>query len=321
MRPPYTVTPEILNELAAVAERVGELRGMRAVAPELRLRKQNLIRTVHSSLAMEGNTLDERAVTALLEGKRVAGPEKDIREVLNAQKVYASVETFDPLSEADFLRSHGMLLAGLAIDAGRYRAGAVAIARGEHIAHIAPPASRVPGLMRELFSYVRTGTDPMLIRAAVFHYELEFIHPFSDGNGRMGRLWHTLLVSREHPVLGHRSFESAIAARSEEYYRVLSDCDRAGESTAFVLFSLRTLRTLLEEVMQEAVPPAGSAGRLDHFAATYDRTLGPFTRARYLAAFRGLSTAAASRDLKWGVEQGRLSAEGRSGRTRYTFRA
>jgi len=196
-RPPFTVTPELLTTCTEIARLVGRVEGLPSSVPQPKLRRRNRVRTVQATLAIEDAGLDEARVTALIDGKRVLGDRKEIREVQNAIAAYERVPELDPARTQDLRAAHGILMAGLAPDAGRFRRGGVGIVQGSRIAHVAPPASQVPRLVEELLSFVKdggAGTHPLL-KAAVVHYELEFIHPFSDGNGRIGRLWqHRILL-------------------------------------------------------------------------------------------------------------------------------
>jgi Fic family protein len=211
------------------------------------LRRGNRLRSVQASLAIENNSLSLEQVTAVIAGRRVLGPPQEIQEVRNAFAAYEAMSTWKPAVEKDFLAAHRLLMTGLVPDAGRYRTGGVGIAQGSKIVHLAPPAKRVPGLMKDLLGWLkRTDTHP-LIASCVFHYELEFIHPFADGNGRMGRLWQTLILSRWKPLLAWLPVETVIRARQAEYYRALAAADQAGHCTGFIEFLLSALLQALQE--------------------------------------------------------------------------
>ena len=192
MKPPYEVNSTILKFITSISEKIGEVNANYLDKQSPTLRKQNKIKTIHSSLQIEGNTLSEDQITALLENKRIIGPQKDVLEVLNAIKVYDSLEGFKSVSEKSFLNAHKILMSGLVPDSGKYRAKGVGIVQGSKVAHVAPPAENVPFLMKDLFSYLKSD-EITLIKSCVFHYEMKFIHPFLDGNGRMGRLWQTMI--------------------------------------------------------------------------------------------------------------------------------
>lgn len=245
--PPFTITPRILAlvaEIAALTERVS------AQAKRLtpKLRRGNRIRTIQASLAIEQNTLTLEQVTALMDGKRVLGAPREIQEVRNAFAAYDALDRWEPAREADLLDAHGILMHGLVDRAGKYRTAGVGITQGQKVVHMAPPASRVSALMRDLQSWlVATEVHP-LVASCVFHYEFEFIHPFHDGNGRMGRLWQTLILSRWNPLFAWLPVESVVRDRQSEYYAVLGRCDKAGDSTEFVEFLLGAILASLSEL-------------------------------------------------------------------------
>jgi len=195
------------------------------IRPEARLRRENRIRTIHSSLSIEGNTLQIDQVTAILENKRVIAPAREIREVKNAIVSYDQLGKVDPLSEQDFLNVHSLLLGGLVDEAGVYRSTAIGIMKGCEVKHVVPGAHMVPSLMKNLFDYLRQNDDPTIIKSCVFHYELEFVHPFQDGNGRMGRFWQTRILMDENPIFEFLPIEAAIKHNQMEYYEALADAD------------------------------------------------------------------------------------------------
>ncbi len=245
--PPFTITPAVLDLVERIGEEIGrqDLRRDTPLAPALR--RGNRLRSIHASLAIENNSLSLEQMTAVIAGKLVLGPPKEIQEVRNAFAAYEAMETWNPARVKDLLAAHGVLMRGLVDDAGRFRSGAVGIAQGSEIVHLAPPADRVPGLMKDLLGWLgKTKVHP-LVAGCVFHYELEFIHPFADGNGRMGRLWQTLILSRWRPVLAWLPVESVIRDRQRAYYDALALADKAGQSTVFVEFLLTTLLQALEE--------------------------------------------------------------------------
>jgi len=245
--PPYTITPAILSRVAEIAGELGRIGALADTGLVPRLRRENRLRSIHASLAIENNTLTLDQVTAVIAGKRVLGPPDEIQEVRNAFAAYEAMAGWDPASAKDLLAAHRLMLLGLADDAGKFRSGSVGIAQGDQVVHLAPPAARVPGLIKNLLAWLqRTDAHP-LVASSVFHYELEFIHPFSDGNGRMGRLWQTLVLSRWNPLLAWLPVETVIHDRQAAYYRVLADCDKAGHSTAFIEFLLDALVTALRD--------------------------------------------------------------------------
>ncbi|MBL9145982.1 MAG: Fic family protein [Verrucomicrobiaceae bacterium] len=239
--PPFAVTPRVLDLVVRISEEIGR-RGLsqeRALTPALR--RGNRLRSIQASLAIENNSLSLEQVTAVVAGKRVLGPPQEIQEVRNAFAAYEAMEGWQPGQEKHLLAAHRLMMQGLTNDAGRWRRGAVGIAQGAQVVHMAPPAGRVPGLMKDLLGWLkRTDVHP-LVAGCVFHYELEFIHPFSDGNGRMGRLWQTLILSRWKPLLAWLPVESVIRDRQVDYYAALAAADKAGASTVFIEFLLAAL--------------------------------------------------------------------------------
>lgn len=246
--PPHTLTSAILSLVAEIAALLGRLEAVGAGDKVPKLRRENRIRSIHSSLAIENNTLTLKQVTAVIDGKRVLGPPREVQEVKNAFAAYEALDGWNPSSSKDLLAAHSLLMAGLIDKPGKFRTGSVGIAKGNQIVHLAPPAANVPGLMRDLLGWLKRTDSHPLIAGCVFHYELEFIHPFADGNGRIGRLWQTLVLSRWNPLFAWLPVESVIRDRQTEYYRVLADSDKAGNSTAFIEFLLAAILTALREV-------------------------------------------------------------------------
>ena len=253
-QPPCTLTPAILNQVAEVAEMVGRLTVRLEAERELRLRRINRIRSIRGSLAIEGNTLSEAQIIAILEGKPVIGPPREILEARNALKAYELLPGWQPAREADLLAAHRRLMAGLVDDAGRWRAGGVGVMAGSEVIHMAPPASQVPRLMGDLLHWLdATDTHP-LIASSIFHYEFEFIHPFSDGNGRMGRLWQTLILSRWHPLFADTPVESLVHEHQAGYYTALQTSTEQADSAPFVAFMLNRILDALHAAAPQVTP-------------------------------------------------------------------
>jgi len=247
-QPPYSLTPAMFNMVEEIGEALGRLRaGSGPVEPQLR--RGNRIRTVQASCAIEGNTLSIEQVTAVLDGKRVLGTPREIQEVRNAFVAYERMAEWSPHSRAHLLAAHGVLMAGLVDDPGRFRSGGVGIQRGEEIVHLAPPAERVPALIADLMAWLRTTSEHPLIASCVFHYEFEFIHPFQDGNGRMGRLWQTLILSRWNPVFAAVSVETLTGEHQAHYYAALNASNKAVACTPFIEFMLAMIRDALQELI------------------------------------------------------------------------
>ncbi|MEX0827615.1 MAG: Fic family protein [Haliea sp.] len=253
--PPFTLTPVTLTLCTQIAERVGRIAVLEEQSRTLHLRRLSRIRTVQGSLAIEGNTLSESQITAILDGKRVLAPPKEIQEAHNALSAYDHLDKWYPHSEADLLAAHSCLMAGLLPDAGRYRQRGVGVMSGEQVVHMAPPASRVPLLMHNLLVWLQ-GTDVHpLIASSVFHYEFEFIHPFSDGNGRVGRLWQTLILSRWQPLFAYIPVESLVHQHQQDYYAAIRQSTAASDSSSFVLFRLERILEAIDSVATERSSP------------------------------------------------------------------
>lgn len=289
--PPFTITSAILSRVAEIAAEVGRLGALSGEGQIPMLRRENRIRSVHASLAIENNTLSLDQVTAVLSGKRVLGPAREIREVENAFAAYEAMPSWNPSSQKDLLAAHRIMLAGLVPDAGKFRTRSVGIAQGKQIVHLAPPSNRVPGLMKDLLGWLKRTDAHPLIAGCVFHYELEFIHPFADGNGRMGRLWQTLILSRWNPLFAFLPVESVIRNQQVEYYKVLAACDKAGNSTAFIEFLLSAiLDALLEASGNTTSEQVGEQVSEQVVAILRASAEGPVSKSSLLAAV-GLANA------------------------------
>ena len=247
--PPYTITPKILQQVADIVALLTrwQISSQASMTPQLR--RNNRIRTIQASLAIENNSLSIDQVTAVLDGKPVLGLPREIQEVRNAFAAYEQLPKWKADSEVDCLTAHGFLMAGLVDEAGCYRNSGVGIYNNQTLVHMAPPASRVSALMADLLSWVASNAVHPLIASCVFHYEFEFIHPFADGNGRMGRLWQTLILSQWQPLLAYLPVESIIRDRQTDYYKALSDADILANATPFIEFMLQALLDALKEVL------------------------------------------------------------------------
>ena len=307
MKPPYEITSDILKLVTSISEKIGEINAKYLNKQSPLLRKQNRIKTIHSSLQIEGNTLSEEQITAIIENKRVIGHPKDIVEVKNAIEVYDSVLLLNPESEKSFLSAHKMLLNNLVEQAGSYRKQGVGIVKGSVVEHIAPPFENVPYLMKNLFEYLKNDDEIPLIKSCVFHYEMEFIHPFLDGNGRMGRLWQSVILMKKYPVFEFLPFETLISKHQKDYYKALSLSDKKGESTLFIQFMLDIVNRSLDELLDYNGRTLKDDDRLDYF-----RTHGKneFTRKDYMNLFKEISAATASRDLAKGIMLGFFTKRG-----------
>ena len=255
--PLYTLTNRILISFADISQLVGQISAFDKLSPNPQLRRISRMKSIHSSLAIEANTLTLEQVTAVLDGKRVLAPPKDIHEAQNAYEAYDALSTMDPYSLDDLLTAHKFMMDGLVKDAGCFRAGNVGVFDGEKLIHAGTPARYVPEVMRDLFDWLKRVDIHPLIASCVFHYEFEFIHPFSDGNGRTGRLWHSLLLQNWQSVFAWLPVESLVAQHQQEYYKALEDSGSSGgNSTAFVEFML----DMIEKTLSEAVASQSDVG-------------------------------------------------------------
>lgn len=318
MKPPYRITGKILKLVASISEKIGEVNAAHLNKPPTELRKKNKIKTIHSSLEIEGNTLTIEQITAMMENKRVIGPKKDILEVKNAISVYDYLDKLNPYDFESFCEAHGILMSGLIESAGSMRSKSVGIVKGPEVAHIAPPSEMLKPLMNDLFDYLKNDDDLVLIKSCVFHYEMAFIHPFIDGNGRMGRLWQTLILKDSYPVFEYLPIESLIKERQEQYYDSLGKSDSTGESTVFVEFMLEIILDSLIDLLNIQNVNLLNIDRINLFKSVVKNDF--FTRKEYLKNFREISPATASRDLKFAVEKGLIEKTGDKNTTRYIFK-
>lgn len=250
-QPPFTITSEILSLAVEIGELIGRISSTAGLSASPVLRRTNRIRSVYSSLAIEQNTLTLDQVTAVLNGKRVIAPPKDIAEVKNAYEIYERLDELNPFDVEDFLKAHGVMVRGLTAEAGQFRSGNVGVVDAEgRVLHFGTLPEYVPGLVCQLLDWVKDSPTPMLIKSCVFHYELELIHPFADGNGRIGRLWHTLLLSRWQPLFAWLPVESIIHDRQADYYAAINASNNAASSTAFIAFMLEAIKAALIEAIE-----------------------------------------------------------------------
>ena len=245
-QPPFHMTDKITNLIAAVSEQLGQIRILSRGNLTPHLRKENRIRTIHSSLAIEHNSLSLEQVTAIIDGRRILGNPVEIKEVKNAYTTYEMMLTLDPYSVDDLLKAHETMMNELISENGRFRSGGVGVFNGKTLVHMAPPANMVPGQIQDLLIWYKSSEIHPLIRSAIFHYEFEFIHPFADGNGRMGRMWHSLLLGRWNEIFYWLPVEELIRSRQEEYYNALGKSDRDADSSAFVEFLLQVILDTLQ---------------------------------------------------------------------------
>lgn len=247
-KPPFHTTEKMISLVAEISEQVGRITVLQGGKSSPHLRRENRIRTIHSSLAIEHNSLSLEQVTAILDGKRILGNPNEIKEVQNAYDAYEMMLRLDPLSVQDLLAAHGQMMKGLVPENGCFRSGGVGVFEGERLVHMAPPAELVPEHIQNLFAWYRDSALHPLLKSAVFHYEFEFIHPFSDGNGRTGRMWHSLLLGQWKELFFWLPVEDLIRSRQTEYYNALAAADAQADSAAFVEFMLEIIRDSLTDI-------------------------------------------------------------------------
>ena len=313
-QPPFTITPEILSLTVEIGELIGRINSSSMLSVNPILRRTNRIRSVYSSLAIEQNTLSFAQVTDVLNGKRVIAPPKDIIEVKNAYEIYEHLEKLDPFDIEDLLKAHGIMVRGLVDEAGQFRSGNVGVVDSQgQILHFGTLPQYIPDMVEKLLDWVKRSDIPMLIKSCVFHYEFEVIHPFSDGNGRVGRLWHTLLLAKWQPVFAWLPVESIIHDRQAEYYNAINSSNQSADSTAFITYMLGAIKAAILETISSAhqasqikVEPV-TEERWDTVEKWIKRH--KFLRNADLQKLLGISTATASRLLREWTEEGKIVKE------------
>ena len=320
-KPPFEITNTMIHEIAEIAELVGKLTSTNQLSANPTLRRTNRIRTIHGSLAIEQNTLSLEQVTAVLNGKQVLAPPKDIAEVKNAYEIYERLEELDPYSVDDLLTAHGIMTRGLVDESGVFRSKPVSVVDQEgHVLHFGTLPQYVPNLVTELLDWVKNSDVHMLIRSCVFHYEFELIHPFANGNGRVGRLWHTLLLSKWNPAFAWLPVESIIHDRQQEYYEAINASNNAGESTVFIEFMLSAIKASLmdaintsDEMSDGAMDKATVRWRqIEKFLETHEFIMNADVR-----ALCGVSAATANRVLAGLTAERKLVKYSRNGHWAY----
>lgn len=304
--PPFEVTSEMLSEVIAISELATKAAMADMKSPDPMLRRTNRIRSIQSSLAIEQNTLTLEQVTAVLAGKRVIAPPRDIEEVRNAFEIYEHMDQLNPYSVDSLLFAHGVLTRGLVEESGVFRSRPVGVVdKDGNVLHFGTLPNYVPELVEKLLQWTETSSVPMLIKSCVFHYELELIHPFADGNGRVGRLWHTLLLSQWNPVFAWLPVESMIHNHQEEYYAAINKSNAAGESTAFISFMLAMIREALEEAVSSLPIDGTKTERRWNAIETFLRRR-EYIQSNDIQKLFGVSPATASRILSGFCKDGLL---------------
>lgn len=307
--PPFTVTSKAINMIAEISEKIGILTAKSENPLHVNLRRENRIKTIHSSLAIENNSLSIEQITAIIEGKRVLGAPNEIQEVKNAVQAYELLLQLNPYEEKDLLRAHKIMMADLVSLNGKYRTDGVGIFDGNEVVHIAPPAERVPSLMADLFDWLKNASDHPLIKSCVFHYEFEFIHPFQDGNGRMGRLWQTVILKEWKPIFAWLPVETIIKENQAEYYKALTASDTNADSTAFIEFMLDVI---LKEIDKNIAIQNGVTAKVTQkVTANQEKIMravkeNPYITQADLAKVVGISAKSIKENMKKLQTQGRL---------------
>ena len=323
-KPPFEITNTMIDYVAEIAELVGRLTSTNQLSSNPTLRRSNRIRTIHGSLAIEQNTLSLEQVTAVLNGKHVLAPPKDIAEVKNAYEIYERLDELDPYSVDDLLTAHGIMTRELVDESGMFRTRPVGVVDQEgRVLHFGTLPQYVPDLVMELLDWVKNSDVHMLIRSCVFHYEFELIHPFADGNGRVGRLWHTLLLSKWNPAFAWLPVESIIHDRQQEYYAAINASNDAGESTVFIEFMLSAIKASLidainarDDVSDGAMDKATMRWKqIEKFLETH-----PYIMNADVRALCGVSAATANRILAGLAAEGKLVKYREGGHWAYSMK-
>lgn len=324
-KPPFEITNAMIHDVAEIAELVGKLSSTSLLSSNPQLRRSNRIRTIHGSLAIEQNTLTLEQVTAVLNGKHILAPPKDIAEVKNAYEIYEHMDKLNPYSVDDLLDAHAVMMRGLIDEAGMFRSRPAGVVDQQgHVLHVGTLPQYVPDLVMELLDWVKDSDIHMLIRSCVFHYELELIHPFADGNGRIGRLWHTLLLSKWNPIFAWLPIESIIKERQRDYYNAINASNVVGESTAFITFMLSAIRASLIEAisvsdeMSDGVMDKASLRwvQVESFLKKHEHIMNADVR-----VLCGVSSATANRILAGFTGEGKLVKTRESGHWVYKLNA
>ena len=252
-KPPYSLTEEMMNLVSSISEKMGKIDVYHNLDSKPHLRRSNRIKSIHSSLKIEANSLSIGEVKDVIDGRMVLGKEREIQEVKNAYEAYEMINSLNPYKLRDLLKIHGVMEKQLELSAGSFRHGEEGVFNGEQCIFMAPPPHLVTDLMTELFTWMKKNNKKVhpLILSAVFHYEFVFIHPFSDGNGRTARLWHTVILSKWNPVFEYIPIESQIEKCQDGYYKAIAQCHVKGNSNMFIEFMLEQIDSILNEVISQ----------------------------------------------------------------------
>lgn len=316
-KPPYQITNLILKLIQEISQKIGEANTLNLDKPTTELRKNNRIKSIFSSLSIEGNSLTLNQITSIINNKKVLGTKLDILEVKNAIEVYNLLKTLNPSKKSDLLKAHKALMKDIIKNAGKFRSGSVGIVKGDKIEHIAPPSHLVPSQIASLLNYSKDIDELTLIKSCVFHYEFEFIHPFADGNGRMGRLWQTLILMQEFPIFEFIPIEHLIKNKQEEYYKALSISDKEGHSTVFIEYMLDRINEAIKELLNTSNIIDSFETRIEKAKEYFKKS--EFSRIDFMKLHKTISSSKASRDLKKAVDLNLISKEGDKRTTKYKF--
>lgn len=306
-QPPFEINERIMADVIEIAELVGRVSVTDKISMNPTLRRTSRIQTIYSSLAIEQNTLDIEQVTAVLSGKRVIAPPKDIAEVQNAYEIYDNMDKLNPYSIDDILKAHSIMERGLLNEAGEFRSRPVGVADSEgNILHFGTLPQYVPKLVQELLEWTEKSEIHLLIKSCVFHYEFELIHPFADGNGRMGRLWHTLLLSKWNPIFAWLPIESITHDNQSEYYNAINVSYNNGNSTVFIEFMLSVIKQALQESINDKPKNISSKNdlrwnKINDYLETHEYILNSDVQ-----KLLGVSSATATRILVGFMKDGKL---------------
>lgn len=313
--PPFTISPQAINLIAEIAAQIERYAIRLEQTDGIKLRKANRIKTIHSSLAIEGNSLTEGQVKDIINGKTIVAPLREIQEVKNAIDTYELYPLLDPFSIKDLLKAHSVMMKALIDDAGRFRRTGVGIFGEQGCVHVAPPADLVPSLMHDLFDWLINAPDHLLVRSCVFHYEFEFIHPFSDGNGRCGRLWQSLILGQLHPLFAHLPVENMVYANQQEYYNAITESNSRTDCCPFINFMLQEILNTLEFHQGETIDPHVGINVGTNVGINEQKLLSliarsPHISAREMAASLGITQRQCERILATLKQQQRIRRSG-----------
>ncbi len=314
-QPPFTMTEKITNLIVEIGEYVGMIAAYDALRPNPVLRRESRIRTIYSSLAIEHNTLTLEQVTDVINGRRILGPPQDIREVKNAYEAYERISAFDPYSVKNLLLAHKIMMEGLVKEAGSFRSGNVGVYAGDELIHAGTPAKYVPDLIQQLFTWLKQSKYHPLVKSCIFHYEFEFIHPFSDGNGRTGRLWQSLILQKWKAVFAWIPVETLVHENQKKYYEALQSADKADDFTKFVEFMLVMIRDALKEINETHRNKDVAINVATNVVTNEDKVLSLLKQdgkmsANMLAVSMGITQRQAQRILAKLKEEGRIIRHG-----------